>query len=229
MVRFAWVLQYLPAVSKDGPTEFNLLPEIQRSDVGFELFQNIAPYSSDQYFKYSFVHLYYEGSYRYLYEGPFLNEQHSYVDPWKYDLSSAKPIFCPSIWLVQASSIYFWFDDFYLSVKCANGLLSRHLDSKKCRRSLGWRKKSRPLAQSKFLKPQERNISQGKRGEWEAAPGCISDTDSLVNKMQIRTVIAAMFRKENKNQNKTQQPTIAGTSESEILATSVNYLCKKKE
>lgn len=47
--------------------------------------------------------------------------------------------------------------------------------------------------------------------------------------MQIWTVIAGVFRKENKNQNKTEQPTRAGTSESELLATSVNYLCKKKD
>lgn len=72
-------------------------------------------------------------------------------------------------------------------------------------------------------------IAHGERGEREAAPEHICDTDSPVNKMQIWAVIAAMFRKENKNQNKTEQPIIAGTSESEILATSVNYLCKKKD
>ena len=46
-------------------------------------------------------------------------------------------------------------------------------------------------------------ISRGKGGEKEAGPGSVSDTDSLANKMQIWTIIAAMFRKENKNQNKT--------------------------
>ena len=48
-----------------------------------------------------------------------------------------------------------------------------------------------------------KDISQGTRGKEEAAPEYISDIDSQVNKMQIWTVIAAMFRKENKNQNKT--------------------------
>lgn len=54
-----------------------------------------------------------------------------------------------------------------------------------------------------FESPGERMIIHDKRREKEAGPEHISDTDSLVNKMQIRTIIAAMFGKENKNQNKT--------------------------
>lgn len=51
MVRFASMLWIPPAVSMDVPTEFILLSEIEHSNVGFDLFQdiNVTPYPPDQY------------------------------------------------------------------------------------------------------------------------------------------------------------------------------------
>lgn len=51
MVRFASMLWIPPGVSMDVPTEFILVSEIEHSNVGFDLFQdiNVTPYPPDQY------------------------------------------------------------------------------------------------------------------------------------------------------------------------------------